>query len=270
MSAAPVTLPLAHNVEAVIEGIAYHLPSSDDTPSEVLLFGGIVAQLFANRVVMNGHTFPIPAALSGPLAINVGGLSITAQPGIFTKPSGSDSGTKGLFAALGGVLGGAKAATGSIGAFGKGALDFAAGTGGAVGGFPSIITGAVSSIDGVVSSLNGIQESFPSEQLSQPGVDVFSKAQTLGRQALNQVKSLTNVISDFSTLAPEAQQLARNKAGEIAVKGGLIDQVCLFKFLPSQMDLRNVIPRRIHAFRKRQTTGYRAITNCSLLYERAR
>jgi hypothetical protein len=219
------TLPAAHNLEAIIAGVTYHLPSPGQSAIEVLLADGSIAQLLADRVIIHTQVLIIPPGLSLAQQLSIEGQTITAQPGASTKPSGGGKGEKGLFGAFAGLVGGAKAATGSIGNLGKGALDFASGAGGAAAAISSPLSGAIGNVDSIVSSLNGIQEMFPGEEMGQKGMDVFSHVQTLGRQTLDQMKSLEGVLPGFSNLPAGTQNSVRAKAGEIAAKGGLLDQV---------------------------------------------
>jgi hypothetical protein len=220
------TLPAVHNLEAVVAGVTYHLPSPDQSPIEVLLADGSIAQLLPDRVIIHNQVLIIPSGLSLVQQLSVGGQTITAQPRASTKPSGGGKGKKGLFGAFAGLVGGTRAAAGGIGNLGKGALDFASRAGGATAALSSPLSSAIGDVDSVVSSLNGIQEIFPGEEMGQKGLDVFTHVQTLGRQALDQMKSLEGVLPGFSNLPAGAQNSVRTKAGEIAAKGGLLDQVC--------------------------------------------
>ncbi|CAN9155364.1 unnamed protein product [Alternaria alternata] len=189
----------APSLEAVIGGVGYQLPSSDQDAIDVMLQDGSIAQLLANKII-------------------IGTLSdgITAKPGEATEPEEGDDdddngggGGGGLFGALGGIAKGATSAIGGaidgVGSVTTGALGFAGGTVGAAAGLSEPLSGAVGNMGKFVSSLNGIQKSFPGNELTKGALDTFTGAQSLARQSLNWMKSTANLAQDFPNLPADVQ-----------------------------------------------------------------
>lgn len=139
---------------------------------------GSTVQLFADKVIVSGQTVSVPQSFVAALILPFSGGSVTAQPGASTKPANSEGGgkKKGLSGALGGLVGGVKAATEGIATIGQQASKFLSGASDGASGLAASLSGAVGSVDAVVSSLNGIQDAFPAEAIGKAGLDVFSKA----------------------------------------------------------------------------------------------
>jgi hypothetical protein len=229
-STAPAAIPTGTSLEAVIAGIGYSLPSSDEDAFEVLMLDGSVAQLFADKVIIGGQTVTLPSGLSSETTLPGG---ITAKPAEATTPEGNDDdngggGGGGLFGALGGIAKGATSALGGaidgVGAVTTGALGFAAGTTGAISSLSDPLSGAIGNVGNFVSSLNGIQKSFPGNELTKGAFDTFTGAHQLARQALNWMKSTQNVAQGFANLPADVQSRLKSTAGDFAKNGGALDQ----------------------------------------------
>lgn len=183
--------------------------------------------LLAGQVKVRRQTIAIPSNLAGQQQVNNNGQTITVKPGGSTKPSyGGGKGHKGaIFGAIGGIVGGATTAAGSIGSIGKGVADFAAGVGGAAGGLAAPISKAIGDVNNVVSSLHGVQDAFPNTEISKAGLDVFSGTLNIGRQCLDKMKSFSGILPGFENMPAAAQQAAKSTAAEFCKPGGLLDQV---------------------------------------------
>jgi hypothetical protein len=225
------------NLEAVIAGVPYHLPTPNEPPIESFLTDGSLAHLFSDRVVIGGETVVIPAGLSMAQQLSAGGQTITARPGPSTPPSDGDDedggrggGGGGFFGAIGGIVKSAGSAAGSMGNVGSKALDFASGVGGATAaGLAPIIGTAAKDVGNVVSSLNGAQGAFPANQISQAGLDVFNNAQNLGRRSLDTMLSFNGALHGFESMPVDKQNALKSKVKDFAQPGGVLDKVSLLK-----------------------------------------
>ena len=228
-STGPASLPSGISLEAVIGGIGYSLPSSDEDSTEVMLLDGSIAQLFAGKIVIGDQTVTIPSDLSSETKLPGG---ISAKPAEATTPDEDDNdndggggGVGGLFGALGGIAKGATSALGGaiggVDAVTSGALAFAGGTAGAISG---PLTGAIGDTGKFVSSLNGIQKSFPGNELTKGAFDTFTRAHQLARQSLNWMKSTQNLAQNFGDLSSDVQSKVMSGAGEFVKAGGTLAQ----------------------------------------------
>ncbi|KAI4912266.1 uncharacterized protein J4E92_010117 [Alternaria infectoria] len=225
-STAPASLPSGTSLEAVIGGIGYSLPSSDEDSIEVMLLDGSVAQLFAGKIIIGDQTVTLPSDLSSETTLPGG---ISAKPAEATTPDDDDNndggggGVGGLFGALGGIARGATSALGGaiggVDAVTSGALAFAGGTAGAISG---PLTGAIGDTGKFVSSLNGIQKSFPGNELTKGAFDTFTSAHQLARQSLNWMKSTQNLAQNFDDLSSDVQSKVMSGAGEFVKAGGTL------------------------------------------------
>lgn len=144
-STAPAAIPTVPSLEAVIGGVGYQLPSSDQDAIDVMLHDGSIAQLLANKIIVGGQTVTVPSDLTSETALSG---DITAKPGEVTELEEGDDdddngggGGGGLFGALGGI---AKGATSDIG--------------GAIDGVSSVTTGALGFAGGTVGAAAGLSE----------------------------------------------------------------------------------------------------------------
>ncbi|KAI4653413.1 hypothetical protein J4E93_001179 [Alternaria ventricosa] len=228
-STAPVSIPSGTSLEAVIGGIGYSLPSTDEDSIEVMLLDGSVAQLFSSKIIIGDETVTLPSDLSSETPLPGG---ISAKPAEATTPDGDDDdndggggGVGGLFGALGGIAKGATSALGGaisgVDAVTSGALAFAGGTAGAISG---PLTGAIGDMGKFVSSLNGIQKSFPGNELTKGAFDTFTRAHQLARQSLNWMKSTQNLAQNFDDLSSDVQSRVMSGAGEFVKAGGTLAQ----------------------------------------------
>ncbi|RYO44858.1 hypothetical protein AA0116_g13543 [Alternaria tenuissima] len=231
-STAPAAIPTAPSLEAVIGGVGYQLPSSDQDAIDVMLHDGSIAQLLANKIIVGGQTVTVPSDLTSETALSG---DITAKPGEVTELEEGDDdddngggGGGGLFGALGGI---AKGATSDIGgaidgvsSVTTGALGFAGGTVGAAAGLSEPISGAVGNMGKFVSSLNGIQKSFPGSELTKSALDTFTGAQSLARQSLNWMKSTANLAQDFPNLPADVQSKLKSTAADFVKNDGPLAQ----------------------------------------------
>ncbi|KAF2789529.1 subtilisin-like protein, partial [Melanomma pulvis-pyrius CBS 109.77] len=230
--------PPPHIFDVVVDGVTYHLPSPEQSEMKILLLDGTFASLFANKVVLRGQTLEIPAGLSASQEIYSGGQSVTAQPGEAKEPESDDKeggggkdgkkGGGGVFGALGGLIGAAGKAAGSIADVGTGAIGLAGAAGGAAGGVAAGLTGtfvaASKNVGGLVSSLNGIQKAFPLADLAKTGLDSVMNAQNLGRDAGNWIQSMGKMVQGFDKLGPDEQQQMRNNIQEYTAPGGPLEK----------------------------------------------
>jgi hypothetical protein len=227
--------PPSHILDVVIDGETYHLPSSQQSDTKILLLDGTIAQLFANKVIMRGQTLEIPGDITASQEISSGGQSVTAQPGESQEPQSDDKddgggggGGGGLFGALGGLIGIAGSAADSIADVGTGALGLAGAAGGAAGGVAAGLVGtfgaASKNAGGLVSSLNGIQKAFPVADLAKTGLDSILQAQNLGRDAVNWAKSMGEMVQGWDGLGADQQQNVRNNIQEYAGPNGPLKQ----------------------------------------------
>jgi hypothetical protein len=230
-----IQFPSPFVVDAVIDGLPYHLPHPGQPPVDIMLTDGSLAQLLAGTVVLRGQTLSIPSDVRNPQAIAGNGLSITAQPGRSSKPDpgnsddgGHGGGGGGPFAFLGKIAGAAGSAAKAMGGTASGAMSFAAGAAGTGGAAASqlskTLSGAVGGAGSVVSSLNGIQEAFPLESLTQAGMNAFLGAQNLGRNSMDWMQSVGKVLEGFDNLKPEIQQQVLNNIREYAKPGGQLQK----------------------------------------------
>jgi hypothetical protein len=231
-----IQFPAPFFVDAVIDGIAYHLPYPNEPPIEIMLLDGSIAQLLAGKVVLRGQTLNIPADIPSTQPISVGGQSITAKPAEVKKPDSNDhdggqgggGGGGGPFAFLKKLVGAAGSAAKAIGDVATGAAGFAtgaAGTGGATAkALSGTISNAISGANGVVSSLNGIQKAFPLDTLTKAGMDTFLNAQNMGRSSLDWMQSTSKMLDTFDSLKPEVQQQVRDNIRAQTKPGGLLQQ----------------------------------------------
>jgi hypothetical protein len=237
-STAFAAIPTGNSLEVVIGDAAYQLPSSNEGPMEVMLVNGSLAQLFADRVIVEGQTVTVPSQLGSATELPGG---ITAKPAEATTPYGSDTDEDnnnnddeddgsgvGLFAALGGIAGGATSALGgainSIGSVSTTAMAFAGQGAGAATAFTAPLSGAIGGMSSVVSSFNGIQKSFPGSELKKTAFDTLTSAHTLARQTLNWMKSTQGLVQGFSNLPADVQSKVRARVGEFAKAGGQLEQ----------------------------------------------
>ncbi|CAN9340538.1 unnamed protein product [Alternaria alternata] len=231
-SAAPAAIPTAPSLEAVIGGVGYQLPSSDQDAIDVMLHDGSIAQLLANKIIVGGQTVTVPSDLTSETALSD---DITAKPGEATEPEeGEDDddngggGGGGLFGALGGIAKGATSAIGGaidgVSSVTTGALGFAGGTVGAAAGLSEPLSGAVGNMGKFVSSLNGIQKSFPGSELTKSALDTFTGAQSLARQSLNWMKSTANLAQDFPNLPASVQSKLKSTAVDFTKDDGPLAQ----------------------------------------------
>ncbi|KAI4941965.1 hypothetical protein J4E91_010515 [Alternaria rosae] len=231
-STAPAAVSTDTSLEAVIGGIGYSLPSSDEDATEVMLLDGSIAQLFAGKIIIGDQTVTLPSDLSSETTFPGG---ISAKPAEATTPDENDDDNDGgggggggvgaLFGALGGIAKGATSALGgaigSVDAVTSGALTFAGGTTGAISG---PLTGAIGDTGKFVSSLNGIQKSFPGNELTKGAFDTFTRAHQLARQSLNWMKSTQNLAQNFDDLSSHVQSKVKSGAGDFAKAGGSLAQ----------------------------------------------
>lgn len=228
-STAPAAISTDISFEAVIGGIGYSLPSSDEDATEVMLLDGSIAQLFADKIIVGDQTVTFPSDLSSDTTFPRG---IRAKPAEATTPDENDDDNDGggggigaLFGALGGIAKGATSALGgaigSVDAVTSGALAFA---GGATGAISGPLTGAIGDTSKFVSSLNGIQKSFPGNELTKGAFDTFTHAHQLARQSLNWMKSTQNLAQNFDDLPSDVQSKVKSDAGEFAKAGGTLAQ----------------------------------------------
>ncbi|RYO14266.1 hypothetical protein AA0111_g12041 [Alternaria arborescens] len=231
-STAPAAIPTAPSLEAVIGGVGYQLPSSDQDAIDVMLQDGSIAQLLANKIIIGSQTVTVPSDLTSETALSDG---ITAKPGEATEPEEGDDdddngggGGGGLFGALGGIAKGATSAIGGaidgVGSVTAGAIGFAGGTVGAAAGLSEPLSGAVGNMGKFVSSLNGIQKSFPGNELTKGALDTFTGAQSLARQSLNWMKSTSNLAQDFPNLPADVQSKLKSTAADFAKDDGPLAQ----------------------------------------------
>ncbi|CAN9246658.1 unnamed protein product [Alternaria alternata] len=231
-STAPAAIPTAPSLEAVIGGVGYQLPSSDQDAIDVMLQDGSIAQLLANKIIIGSQTVTVPSGLTSETALSDG---ITAKPGEATEPEEGDDdddngggGGGGLFGALGGIAKGATSAIGGaidgVGSVTTGALGFAGGTVGAAAGLSEPLSGAVGNMGKFVSSLNGIQKSFPGNELTKGALDTFTGAQSLARQSLNWMKSTANLAQDFPNLPADVQSKLKSTAVDFTKDDGPLAQ----------------------------------------------
>ncbi|CAN9285738.1 unnamed protein product [Alternaria alternata] len=231
-STAPAAIPTAPSLEAVIGGVGYQLPSSDQDAIDVMLQDGSIAQLLANKIIIGSQTVTVPSGLTSETALSDG---ITAKPGEATEPEEGDDdddngggGGGGLFGALGGIAKGATSAIGGaidgVGSVTTGALGFAGGTVGAAAGLSEPLSGAVGNMGKFVSSLNGIQKSFPGNELTKGALDTFTGAQSLARQSLNWMKSTANLAQDFPNLPADVQSKLKSTAADFTKDDGPLAQ----------------------------------------------
>jgi hypothetical protein len=231
-STAPAAIPTAPSLEAVIGGVGYQLPSSDQDAIDVMLQDGSIAQLLANKIIIGSQTVTVPSGLTSETALSDG---ITTKPGEATEPEEGDDdddngggGGGGLFGALGGIAKGATSAIGGaidgVGSVTTGALGFAGGTVGAAAGLSEPLSGAVGNMGKFVSSLNGIQKSFPGSELTKSALDTFIGAQSLARQSLNWMKSTANLAQDFPNLPADVQSKLKSTAADFAKDDGPLAQ----------------------------------------------
>ncbi|USP82274.1 subtilisin-like protein [Curvularia clavata] len=230
---ASAAIPAGSGVEVMLSNVAYQLPSSSERPMEIMLTNGSVAQLFASRIILEGKTITVPSDINSATELPGG---ITAKPAEASIPHSSDDdndndghhGGGGLFGALGSIASGAKSALGGaindVGTVSTTAMAFAGGAAGATTGFAGSLTGAIGGTSSLVASFNGIQKSFSGSQLSKSALDTLTGAHSLGRQALNWMKSTENLVQDFPNLPADVQSKLRERVGDFAKKGGQLDQ----------------------------------------------
>jgi hypothetical protein len=228
----PAAIPTGPSLEAVIGGVNYQLPSSDQDAIDVMLHDGSIAQLLANKIIIGGQTVTVPSDLTSETALSD---DITAKPGEATEPEEGDDdddngggGGGGLFGALGGIAKGATSAIGGaidgVGSVTTGALGFAGGTVGAAAGLSEPLSGAAGNMGKFVSSLNGIQKSFPGSELTKGALDTFTGAQSLARQSLNWMKSTANLAQDFPNLPADVQSKLKSTAADFTKDDGPLAQ----------------------------------------------
>ncbi|KNG50433.1 serine protease [Stemphylium lycopersici] len=226
------TIPTGDSLEAIIGNVTYQLPSSDEDSTEVMLGDGSLAQLFADKIVMESQTVTVPSDLTSTTALPGG---VTAKLGEATVPEKPDSndddnsgGSGGLFGALGGIASGATSALGGaidgIGSVSSGALAFARGAGGAATDLSSPLSGAIGHMGKVISSFNGIQKAFTGNELTKEAFETLTGAHTLGRQSLNWMRSTQSLTQDFSNLPADVKSKVQFRAGEFVKPGGVLDQ----------------------------------------------
>ncbi|KAF2728537.1 subtilisin-like protein, partial [Polyplosphaeria fusca] len=209
-----------------IDGESYHLPSPDQPPIEIILPDGTLAQLASGQVTIRGQTVDLPSDISSPRDISIAGQTITARPGTSKKPEhsgGGDGDSSGLFHALEGIASAAGSAAARMANVRSSAFEWASsGATTLTSGLAESIASAVSEIGGFVDSINGIQESFELEELTEDGRRRVFRAQNLGRESFDWLKSMGNVIKGFNGLKGDAQQHVRdNILKYAAVAGGL-------------------------------------------------
>jgi hypothetical protein len=211
-------------VDAVIDGVAYHLPQPNEPAIEIMLLDGSLAQLLASQVVVHGQALEIPVDIFHAQPIVAGGLSITAQPGEAKKPdSDGHDGGGGPFAFLGKIVGAAESAAKTIGNIATDAAGFAAGTSGtSATALAGTFSTALKDTTGVVSSLNGIQMAFPSDSLTRTGMSTFLNAQNLGRSSVDWMRSTAGLLATFDTLKPDVQQRVRDNIREFTKPSGAL------------------------------------------------
>ncbi|KAH8716869.1 peptidase S8/S53 domain-containing protein [Phaeosphaeriaceae sp. PMI808] len=216
--------------DAVIEGLAYHLPSPGEPAVEIMLIDGSFAQLFASKVIMRGQILNIPSGIANAQPISVGGQSITAQPGTAKKPDlgdpkGGKGGGGGFLDSIKKIGNAIESAAKALGGAAKGAADFASGAAGASASTAaSTFKTAVSGANDVVSTLNGIQKEFPLESLSEAGMDTFTSALNKGRDSLNTIQALGKMLENFDALKPDVQKQVRDKTAEHSKPDGIIQR----------------------------------------------
>ncbi|KAH8637892.1 hypothetical protein IG631_05662 [Alternaria alternata] len=74
----PAAIPTGPSLEAVIGGVNYQLPSSEQDAIVVMLHDGSIAQLLANKIIIGGQTVTVLSDLTSETALSD---DITAKPG---------------------------------------------------------------------------------------------------------------------------------------------------------------------------------------------